>query len=58
MEHKCETCSLRSKYEKAPKSLIGRLWRWHTQFCPGWKAYFSSLEREEQTRIKKQYNLK
>jgi hypothetical protein len=22
-----------------PTSLLGRIWRWHTRWCPGWKAY-------------------
>ena len=28
-QHNCEQCSIRTKYDKAPKSLIGRFWRWH-----------------------------
>lgn len=35
----CETCSMRKKAEDNPKSLMSRLWRWHTGWCPGWKAY-------------------
>jgi len=23
----------------AAKAILGRLWRWHTTWCPGWKAY-------------------
>lgn len=40
MEQKCSNCSLRAKYEKNPKSFMGKFWRWHINFCPGWKAYF------------------
>ena len=25
----CATCSFRAKYDDRPKSLLGRLWRWH-----------------------------
>ncbi len=35
----CEDCGLRRKAEAKPKSLMARLWRWHTTWCPGWKAY-------------------
>ena len=31
----CENCKLRANYEKNPKSLMGRFWRWHINFCPG-----------------------
>lgn len=39
----CETCPMRKKAETNPKSLWARLWRWHTGWCPGWKAYQSHL---------------
>jgi hypothetical protein len=35
----CETCGFRRKAEAKPNSLIAKLWRWHTGWCPGWKAY-------------------
>jgi hypothetical protein len=57
MTSNCETCSLRAKHEKNPKSLAGRFWRWHINFCPGWKAYFKSLPAEEQEMLKIKYNL-
>jgi len=38
-EIKCATCSLRLSAEANPKSWKSRLWRWHTGWCPGWKAY-------------------
>ena len=37
------TCAFRAKYDERPKSFLGRLWLWHTNFCPGWKAYMKSL---------------
>lgn len=46
----CATCGLRQKSEANPKSLLSRLWRWHTKWCPGWKAYQKALAAEEQAR--------
>lgn len=40
----CETCRMRSHYEKNPRSIRGRLWLWHTKWCPGWKAFMKSLK--------------
>ena len=42
----CETCALRKKAEANPKSLMARLWRWHTNWCPGWKAYQTHLAEQ------------
>jgi hypothetical protein len=38
-QHKCESCGLHAYADQHPKSLIARLWRWHTTWCPGWKSY-------------------
>ncbi|MCC7206983.1 MAG: hypothetical protein IT323_06730 [Anaerolineae bacterium] len=40
---KCATCALRAKAEANPKSFMSRLWKWHTTWCPGWKAYQKEL---------------
>lgn len=58
MASSCNNCSMRAKYDKSPKSLIGRFWRWHINFCPGWKGYFSSLSLEQQEELRKKYNFK
>lgn len=42
----CETCAIRKKAEANPKSLMARLWRWHTGWCPGWKAYQTHLAKQ------------
>jgi hypothetical protein len=42
----CETCSMRKKSEANPKSLMARVWRWHTGWCPGWKAYQAHLAEQ------------
>jgi hypothetical protein len=45
----CETCQIRKKAEANPKSLMARLWRWHTGWCPGWRSYQAYLA--EQTKM-------
>ena len=54
-EHRCSTCSFRAKYDNDPKSILGRLWRWHTNFCPGWKSYMMSLPEEERKTLNERY---
>jgi hypothetical protein len=41
--HKCETCPMRKRYDRNPGSLLGRLWKWHTRWCPGWKKYTQAM---------------
>lgn len=55
-EKPCANCKLRAKYDNDPKSLLGRFWRWHINFCPGWKGYFSSLSDEEKSALRDKYN--
>ena len=57
-EKPCATCKIRAKYDKDPKSLIGRFWRWHIGFCPGWKGYMASLSEDERKVICEKYNIK
>lgn len=52
----CVTCSFRAKYDRNPRSILGRLWRWHTNFCPGWKAYMRSIPEEEMRALTVKYN--
>ena len=44
IESNCHTCDLRARAEQKPKSLMARLWRWHTGWSPGWKGYVKELE--------------
>jgi hypothetical protein len=53
----CETCRLRARYDNNPRSILGRLWRWHAGWCPGWKAYITSLPDEERNRLAERYGL-
>ncbi|MDZ7725027.1 MAG: hypothetical protein U5R06_19990 [candidate division KSB1 bacterium] len=49
---------MRKKYDANPKSLMGRLWRWHINWCPGWKEYITFLPETEQQALAEQYNIK
>jgi hypothetical protein len=51
----CENCAWRAKYDARPKSLLGRLWKWHITFCPGWKMYLKSLNEEKRKEIYAKY---
>lgn len=35
----CDKCKFRQMAEKTNSTILGRLWAWHTSFCPGWKRY-------------------
>jgi hypothetical protein len=56
MKYPCEKCVLRAQYEKNPKSLVGRFWRWQINFCPSWRGYFKSLPPEKQQELRKRYD--
>lgn len=53
----CADCQLRGKYDNNPKSFAGRFWKWHIKYCPGWKNYIKSLDKEEQDKVRAQYKL-
>jgi len=48
MKSRCATCPMRAKAEKNPKALMSRIWKWHTTWCPGWKAYQKELAQQGQ----------
>jgi hypothetical protein len=50
-QHHCETCRLRALAERKPQSLIARLWRWHTGWCPGWRSYQRALAEAEKKAV-------
>ncbi len=54
----CDHCKFRATYDNNPKSLLGRIWRWHIGFCPGWKKYLKGLSEEKKQELSAQYNLK
>lgn len=47
MKSKCENCGMRKRAEKNPHSIIAKIWRWHTGWCPGWKAYQRELAEQK-----------
>ena len=55
MAHLCENCKFRAIYDRKPSSLMGRFWRWHINFCPGWKAYFTNLNEEQKNELREKY---
>ncbi len=57
-KHLCEKCKLKEKFEQAPRSLIGKFWRWHINFCPGWRGYYNSLSDEQRKDIFDKYGFK
>ena len=53
----CETCAFRARYDKNPKSFLGRIWRWHAGWCPGWKKYMTSQSAEQRNELAKRYGM-
>lgn len=56
-QHQCANCKLRANYDNNPRSLMGRFWRWHIGFCPGWKAFMADLSKEEREAMRQKYSL-
>ena len=56
-QYPCENCKFRAHYDKNPKSVLGRFWRWHIGFCPGWKAYFTHQDDQSKAALREKYNL-
>ncbi|MBN2062811.1 MAG: hypothetical protein JW882_20580 [Deltaproteobacteria bacterium] len=57
-KNNCSDCPFRARYDSNPRSILGRLWRWHIRWCPGWKSYIRSLDENEKSKIMEQYKLK
>jgi hypothetical protein len=57
-EHACVSCKFRAKYDRNPKSFLGRLWRWHAGWCPGFKSFMRSLPEAERRALAERYGLK
>ena len=57
-ESGCATCKLRAKYDTSPKSFLGRLWRWHAGWCPGWNGYMKSLPAEDRRQMAEKYSMR
>jgi hypothetical protein len=57
-KHNCENCKFRAKYDNAPQSLLGRIWRWHAGWCPGWNSYMKSLDDDQRKQLAQKYEMK
>ena len=55
---KCENCTLRKKYDSKPESILGRIWKFHIKFCPGWKSYLKSRTPEEREMLFETYGFR
>jgi hypothetical protein len=55
--HRCEDCRFRAIYDNKPDSWLGRIWRWHAGWCPGWKRYMKSLPDDERIRLAEKYDM-
>lgn len=55
-QHNCETCPMRAKYDQDPKKFGSRVWRWHIDFCPGWKGYFLDQDEATKAQLREKYN--
>jgi len=51
----CATCPMRARYDRDPGSLLGRIWKWHIGWCPGWKSYLASLPVDERKKVMERY---
>lgn len=45
MKSGCAECKFHKYAERKPNSFLARLWKWHTGWCPGWKAYQRELSQ-------------
>ena len=57
-KHNCPNCAFRAKYDRNPRSLLGQIWRWHANWCPGWNGYLRSLDPEARRRLALKYQMK
>ena len=56
MAHVCKNCKFRAQFDKNPNSFLGKFWRWHINYCPGWKSYFTSQAPEVKEELRRKYN--
>lgn len=54
----CKQCRFRAHYDKNPRSFLGRLWKFHISFCPGWKRYMSTLPEDARRELAEKYGQK
>jgi hypothetical protein len=47
MGSRCENCKFCQHFLEKPETLLGRLWKWHTTWCPAWKRYQKELAEKD-----------
>ena len=53
----CDRCPFRAKYDRNSRSILGRVWRWHANWCPGWKAHMKKMPEEERIATAQRYGM-
>ena len=48
----CERCKYKTIYDTNPYSLLGRIWRWHINFCQKLKAFYTNQSEEGKTKLR------
>ena len=56
-EMRCATCSIRQRAEANPNAITARIWKWHTGWCPGWRAYQNALAEAEELAVQVMANM-
>lgn len=51
-EMRCAKCGIRQRAEANPNATMARVWKWHTGWCPGWRAYQNALTETEEQVVK------
>jgi hypothetical protein len=46
---------MRAHYDSKPGSILGRIWKWHISWCPGWKSYLRSLPEDRKIAVMNMY---
>lgn len=57
-KHTCGNCNFRAKFDNNPRSWLGRIWKWHAGWCPGWRKYITSLPDPDRIQLAKKYDMK
>ena len=57
-EHGCADCGFRKKYDDNPRSFLGKVWRWHAGWCPGWRKFMESMPEDERREWARRYDMK
>ena len=56
IKSRCASCRLCLYPEKKPNSIVSRIWRWHTSWCPLEKAYEKKIIQTKHNFVQKSHN--